>query len=139
MLQAVNEHVRVVASRLGHIELAAYPDHGERVRQLVTSVPPAVWHKVSGRVATRFHNLEERYGRPVAIAILSAGIVGTAVPLPGTTLVAMAPFIALAELHHQLHATGGASLGTKIHLLESEIPSLGRQLMQDVAGALKEE
>ena len=142
MLQAVNEHVRVVASRLGHIELAAYPDHGERVRQLVASVPPAAWHKVSGAVATRYHSLEGRYGRPTAIAILSAGIVGTAVPLPGTTVLAMAPLIALAELHHQVAAApgpGGAPWAANIHLAESEILHHGRQWMQDLAGVLKEE
>src|SRR6516165_6716178 len=107
----VHEHLRAVVGGLGHVELAALPDHGERLRQLVASVPPAVWHKVSGAVATRYNSLEGRYGRPTAIAILSAGIVGTAVPLPGTSLVAVAPLLALAELHHQLVAapgTGGA-------------------------------
>jgi hypothetical protein len=122
--------------------LAALPDHGERLRQLVASVPPAVWHKVSGAVATRYNSLEGRYGRPTAIAILSAGIVGTAVPLPGTTVLAMAPLIALAELHHQLVAApdpGGAPWGATIHLAESEILHHGRQWMQDLAGVLKEE
>ena len=142
MIQAVHDHLRAVAGGLGHAELAALADHGERVRQLVASVPPAVWHKVSGAVATRYHSLEGRYGRPTAIAILSAGIVGTAVPLPGTTVLATAPLIALAELHHQLvgqHDPGGASWGAKIHLAESEILDLGRQWMQDLAGVLKEE
>ena len=142
MLQAVHEHIRAVASQLGHVELAAHSDHGERVRQLVASVPPAVWHEVSGRVATRYHSLEGRYGRPTAIAILSAGIVGTAVPLPGTTFAAMAPLIALAELHHQLAAApdpGGASWGSNIHLAESEILHHGRQWMQHLAGVLEEE
>jgi hypothetical protein len=137
MIQAVHEHLRAVTGRLGYAEWAALPDHGERLQQLVASVPPAVWHKVSGAVATRYHSLEGRYGRPTAIAIVSAGIVGSAVPLPGTTVVAMAPLIALAELHHQLVPAllGGA----KIHLAESEIVHLGRQWMQDLAGMLKDE
>ena len=142
MIQAVHGHLRAVVGRLGHGEWAALPDHGERVRQLVASVPPAVWHKISGAVATRYQSLEGRYGRPTALAILSAGIVGSAVPLPGTTLVAMAPLIALAELHHQLVAAPGAGcapLGAKIHLAESEILHLGRQWMQDLAGVLEGE
>jgi hypothetical protein len=142
MIQIVHEHLRAVVHGLGQAEWAALPDHGERLRQLVASVPPAAWHKVSGAVATRYHSLEGRYGRPTAIAILSAGIVGTAVPLPGTTALAMAPLIAVAELHHQLVAApgpGGASWGAKIHLAESEILHLGRQWMQDLAGVLKEE
>jgi hypothetical protein len=142
MLQNVHEHLRAIVGRLGHAEWAALPDHGERVRQLVVSVPPAVYNKVSDAVTTRYQSLEGRYGRPTAIAILSAGIVGTAVPLPGTTIVAMAPVIALAELHHQLIVeprSGGASLGSKIHLAESEILHLGKQWMQDLAGVVKQE
>jgi hypothetical protein len=142
MIRTVHEHLRAVVGGLGHAELAALPDHGERLRQLVAGVPPAVWHRVSGAVATRYHSLEGRYGRSTAVAILSAGILGTAVPLPGTTVLAMAPLIALAELHHRLVAApgpGDAPWGAKIHLVESEILHLGRQWMQELAGVLKEE
>lgn len=142
MIKAVHEHLRAVVHGLGHIELAAIPEHGERLKQLVASVPPAAWDKVSNEVATRYHKLEGRYGRPTALAILSAGIVGTAVPLPGTTFVAVAPLIALAELHHQLVAEpgpGGAPWVTKIHLAESEVLDLGKQWMQDLAGLVNEE
>jgi hypothetical protein len=142
MIRIVHEHLRAVAHGLGHVECASLSDHGERVRQLVASVPPAVWHKVSGTVATHYHSLEGRYGRPTAIAIVSAGIVGTAVPLPGTTVVAVAPLIAVAELHHQLVAAGGPGgphLVATIHLVESEVLHLGRQWMHDLAGVLMEE
>jgi hypothetical protein len=142
MLQTVHEHFRTIVGALGHAECGALPDHGERVRQLVTKVPTDVWHKVSGAVATRYQNLEGRYGRPTAIAILSAGIVGTAVPLPGTTVVAMAPLIALAELHRQLVAAprpGDVPWGAKIHFAESEILHIGKQWMQDLSGVLKED
>jgi hypothetical protein len=142
MLQIVHEHLRAVAHGLGHAECAALVDRGERVRQLVASVPPAVWQKVSGKVATHYHNLEGRYGRPAAIAIVSAGIVGTAVPLPGTTLVAAAPLIAVAELHHQLigaSGIGASPLVAKIHLAETDVLHLGMQWMQDLTGVLKAE
>ena len=141
MIHIVHEHLRAVVHGLGHAELAALPDHGERLRHLVASVPPHVWHKVSGAVQARYQSLEGRYGRPTAIAILSAGIVGTAMPVPGSTVLAMAPLIGLAELHHRLAAApgpGGAPLGAKIHLAELEILDLGRQWMQDLAGVLKE-
>jgi hypothetical protein len=137
MIHIVHEHFRAVVGRLGHAELAALPDHGERLRHLVARVPPAVWHKVSGAVAKRYQSLEGRYGRPTAIAILSAGIVGTAVPMPGTTILAMAPLIALAELHHQLVAAHeGGALEAKIHLVEVEIHHLGRQWIEDLVGVL---
>ena len=51
MIQTVHEHLQAVAGRLGHAEWADLPDHGERLRQLVASVPPAVWQKVSVAVA----------------------------------------------------------------------------------------
>ena len=141
MIHIVHEHLRAVVRGLGHAELAALPDHGERMRQLVASVPPAVWQKVSASVANRYSALEKRYGRQTAIAILSAGIVGTAVPLPGTTVLAMVPLIALAELHHQVATAdpAGDSWGAKIHLAESEILHQGRKWMQDLAGVLKQE
>ncbi len=141
MIHIVHEHVRAIVGRLGHAEWPSLPDHGERVRHLVAHVPTAVWDKVSGTVATRYHTLEHRYGRPTALAILSAGLVGTAVPLPGTTFIAMAPVIAVAELHLHLVAEAGpdASLVQRVHLAESELLHLGRQWMQDLAGVFQEE
>jgi hypothetical protein len=141
MIQAVYEHVRAVVGRVGHAEWAALPDHSERLQRLVAGVPPAVWHKVSDAVATRYRTLEERSGRPTAVAILSAGILGSAVPVPGTTVMAMAPLIALAELHHQLSARpdpGGVAGAVTIHLAGSEILRLGRQWVQDLADVLKQ-
>jgi hypothetical protein len=142
MIKAVHEHLRAVVHGLGHFELAAIPEHGERLTQLVGSVPPAVWNKVSNEVSTRYHKLEARYGRPTALAIVSAGIVGTAVPLPGTTFVAVAPLIALAELHHKVATSTGsdaAPWAARIHLAESEVMDLGKQWMQDLAGLVNEE
>jgi hypothetical protein len=140
MIRSIHEHIQAVAGKLGHPAVAALAEHGERVQKLVAHVPPAVWHKVSDAVAARYRPLEERYGRPTAIAIVSAGIVGTAVPLPGTTVVAVAPVLAAAELHHRLVAQGLdiVSLVQKIHLDESEILHLGRQWMHDLAGVLRD-
>jgi hypothetical protein len=141
MSEAVIEHVRQVVERLGHAELAALQDHGERLRGLVVHVHGAVWHKVRARAVTRYRTLEERYGRHMAIAILSAGILGCAVPLPGTTVLAMAPLLAMAELHHQLHTAhehGGVAEAVKTHLAESEILHLARQWVHELAAASKE-
>ena len=142
MIQAVYEHVRAVVHRVGHPDWAALPEHGERVQRLVAHVPEAIWHKVSSTVETHYRNLEQRYGRHTAIAILSAGIVGSAVPLPGTTILAVAPLIGLAELHHRVTAgpgLGGAVEAVKTRLADSEIVQLGRQWVQDLAEALKQE
>jgi hypothetical protein len=139
MIQAVVEHVRAVLGGLGHAEWAALPDHGERVQRLVATVPGAVWNKVSAEVAARYRTLEERYGRRTALATLSAGILASAVPVPGSTVLAMAPLVALVELHYRLAAEpAGAARAVKIHLAESEILHLGRQWVQDLTGALKQ-
>jgi hypothetical protein len=138
MIQAVVEHVQSVVAGLGHAEWAAIADHSERVRRLVTAVPGAVWDKVSAEVAARYHALEERYGRPTAITIVSAGILASAVPIPGTTVLATAPLIAVVELHHRLTAGHGAAAGAvKTHLAESQVLHLGRQWMQDLSGVFR--
>jgi hypothetical protein len=139
VIEAVIEHVRSVVDGLGHADWAALPDHAERVQRLVATVPGAVWNRVSAEVAVRYRTLEQRYGRRTAIAILSAGILVSAVPVPGSTVLAMAPLIALVELHHQLTAgSGGVAEAVKIHLTESEILHIGRQWVQDLAGVLKQ-
>jgi hypothetical protein len=140
VFQAVIEHVRAVAGGLGRADWTALPDHAERVQRLVAAVPSAVWNKVKAEVAVRYRALEERYGRRTAIAILSAGILASAVPVPGSTVLAVAPLIALVELHHQLTAEpGGTAQAVKVHLAESEILNLARQWVQDLASVLKQE
>lgn len=142
IIPAVYEHVRAIVAKLGHADWAALPDHGDRLQRVVADIPPAVWHKVSNEVATRYRSLEERYGRSTAIAIVAAGIVGSAVPLPGTTVLAVAPLIALAELHHRLSAESGVSgaiRSLKTRLAESEIRQLGGQWVHDLADVLRSE
>jgi hypothetical protein len=101
-LLAVRAHVRAVSQALGHAELAALADHGARVTGLVAEIPQEAWHKIEATVTAKYQQLEQRYGRPMAVAIVSAGILGTAVPLPGTSVLAAMPLIGLAELHHRL-------------------------------------
>jgi hypothetical protein len=138
MIHVVHERLRAVASGLGQAEWAALTDHAERLEHLVANVPHAVWHKVSRAVVERYGQLEERYGRPTAIAILSAGIAGSAVPVPGTTFVAMAPLIGLAELHHKLVIESGAgTMAQAVYLAESEILHLGKQWVHELAAALE--
>jgi hypothetical protein len=83
MDEATTEHVRRVVERLGHAELAALQDHGERLRGLAIQIHGAVWQKVRAKALARYRALEARYGRQMAIAILSAVIFGCAVLLAG--------------------------------------------------------
>jgi hypothetical protein len=68
-------------------------------------VPGKVMARAKAKVATVFGRFEKRYGRKTAIAIVAAGILGTAVPLPGTSFLAAAPIIGMAELY--LRVSGG--------------------------------
>lgn len=104
-LTRVHEDFRAVVAALGNRELLASPDHGERLRRLVAGLPRKVWLDVQDKVTTQYARLEARYGRPMAVAIISSAVVGTAIPVPGTTILASAPLIALAELHYRLTAT----------------------------------
>jgi hypothetical protein len=138
ILQAVTEQVREMAAALGEVE-ATVTEHGQRLELLVARVPADVWSKVSTAVATHYGNLEERYGRRTAIAILSAGIVGAVVPVPGTSVLAMAPLIAVAELHHRLgtQPESNAALGNAQQLTHPEVMKFGSHWMQVLSNALK--
>jgi hypothetical protein len=141
-MSAVREHLRSVVEAVGHPEWAALSDHGERVQRLLAEMPAAVWHKVQGAVATKYRTLEDRYGRPMAVAIISAGILGTAVPLTGTSIVAAAPLIGLAELHHRLTAEGdSAAEGSieKVRLAKTEIRQVGERWVDELVSLLKQE
>jgi hypothetical protein len=123
-LLAIHAHIRAVAEAVGRSELAALADHGERVRGLVAGVSQEAWGKVENVVSAKYHKLEQRYGRPMAVAIVSAGILGTAVPLPGTTIIAAAPLLGLAELHHRLSGTaepGPAAPAENMGLDDAEV------------------
>jgi hypothetical protein len=76
------------------------------------------------RVKKRYKQLEARYGKDYAMAILAAGIVGTAVPLPGTSLLAAAPVIALAETHRAM-APRNAPVGSPLQLPGLALERLG--------------
>src|SRR4051794_40886702 len=119
-MQAVHEQIQAVTAAAGHGDL---PDHAERLRHLVAGLPSDLWHKLSAAVGTKDHQFETRYGRATAVAIVAAGIVGTAVPLPFTSVLTAAPVIGLAELHHQVAPTLYAAredVAAKAELAETE-------------------
>ncbi len=54
---------------------------------------------IVAKVKAKYTQLESRYGKPMAIGIMAAGIVGTAMPIPGATIMASAPMIGVAEVY----------------------------------------
>src|SRR5262245_56380620 len=136
-MEAVHERVRAVADAAGGAEWAELPDHVERLERLVAALPPAIWHRISHAVRTKYEFLEARYGPTTAVAIVAAGVVGSAVPLPGTGLMAVAPVIGLAELHHQLFpllVPAGTALADHVALKAAEVQRLGNELVLELTG-----
>lgn len=74
----------------------------------IADLPGKVYQAAKAKVTQKYQKLEGRYGRKTAIAIMGAALLGTAVPLPGTLLVAAAPIVGCAELY--LHFRGGKAL-----------------------------
>ncbi len=134
LMSAERKHVQAAAAALGHSSWAALSDHGECLQRLLGEIPQDLWHKVRHAVATKYEGLEARYGKTMAVAILSAGILGAAVPVPGTSFVAAAPLIGLAGLHHRLTAGGGPTGGAlaEARLAEEEIGRLGWQWLGEL-------
>jgi len=134
---AACERIKAVAKAIGRGEWAALSDRGERLQRLVAEIPQATWRKVQHAVSTNYQRLEARYGRPTAVAIVSAGIVGTAVPLPGTSIVAVAPLIGLAELHHRIAAADEQGILGKLRLAEADIEKMGKQWIEDLGNLVR--
>jgi hypothetical protein len=139
-VRAVAAHVRAVVGGLTDPGWAGLGDHEEWLRRVAAELPPAVWHKLQKAVATRYSQLEGRYGRSTALAIVSVGILATPLPVPGSALLAVAPLIVLAELHHRLTAVPeppAEELLTRTTLTEAERHHLGQKCVQELATLLK--
>lgn len=98
----------------------------ERAREL----PAKVYNKAKEKVAGHYEKLAARYGKGMAIAIVGAGIVGTAAPLPGTTIIAAAPLIALAELYRAM--SGKKADEGEQELSEDELMKLGKEFVSQL-------
>lgn len=66
------------------------------------ALPQRVLDAAIAKVRSHYATLEQRYGRAYAIAVITAAILGTAIPLPGTTALAAAAVSAVAEIHKSL-------------------------------------
>ena len=73
--------------------------------ELLKQLPAKAAGKIKQKVSQKYEQLKGRYGKAAAIAILAAGIAGTATPVPGGGLLAAAPVMGVCELY--LAVTGG--------------------------------
>ena len=96
-------------------------------------LPGEVWAAAKSKVKATYGKLEDRYGRPTAIAIMGAGVVGVPIPVPGASLVTAAPVIAAAELYRRFR--GAKAYKDANSLTEATIRKLGKDWMD---GLLKE-
>ena len=83
-----------------------------------------------------FAAMESRYGRKTAIAIFAAGhVVGLATPLvvlPGSTLVGMAPFAAMAEVYLQAKNLMRHEADDEADLGQEQLMELAKQLVEQL-------
>lgn len=89
--------------------------------------------------------LEGRYGRKAAIAVFAAGhVVGLATPLvvlPGSTVIGMAPFAAMAEIYLQAKKGIGKLLGkyaAEEDLSEEQVQRLAKEMVEEIQAAWQE-
>lgn len=128
----------------------------------LSSLGSKVWGKVGAagtyiKTKTKqiYDALEERYGRTQAIGIFAAGhVVGLATPIavvPGSTIVGMVPFIAMAETYLQAKKGVKKLLGVKEaegddtgdtgdfeQLSQEQLMQLGRELVDQLKNAWDE-
>jgi hypothetical protein len=137
MIPAVREHLRSFVTALGRPELAACAEQPQRLREALKDLPEEVWLEVRAKVSAQYERLEDRYGRGMALAIISSAILGTAVPLPGTTVIAAAPLLALAELHYRLWTAASDSEAAEATLTAAEVHRRGKRFLQNLTNRAK--
>lgn len=74
-------------------------------------LPSGVWAKAKAMVQQRYAQLAGRYGKPTALVIMAAGILGSATPVPGGGILAAAPIMGVAELYLRLRGSGDSPKG----------------------------
>lgn len=70
----------------------------------VTQLPKHVYEKIKATAEKRYAQLEKRYGPKYAKAIIAVALAAQVSPIPGTSLVAAAPVLAVAEMHRRFAA-----------------------------------
>lgn len=96
--------------------------------QKLKSLPAKVVSAVRNKVKEKFAQLETRYGRKWAIAIMAAGIMAAPIPVPGSSLLAAAPLMGMAELHRLVSRADNS----KVELSDEEVEKLGRKLLKEL-------
>ena len=69
---------------------------------MISSLPKAVAAAAATAAKNTFTKIESKYGRGVAVAAVLAAIPGLALPIPGSSLMTMAPVIGAAVLYQYL-------------------------------------
>lgn len=103
--------------------------------QWAKEIPGKVAAAAKAKVADKFSQLENRYGRKMAVAILGAGIAGAAIPVPGTSLIAAAPLIAGAELYRHFRgkqAQQQSADGDRPRYTDEEIRAIGQHWIAEL-------
>lgn len=130
-LQEDGADVEKFAERFGGPGSGRRPGSGllSRAKEL----PRQILEKAVSKAKEKYGQLEARYGRKYALAIMGAGIAGVPVPVPGASLLMAAPVIGAAELHRRL------SLGHfdepangQVVLTPATIQALGKRFIQEL-------
>lgn len=102
-------------------------------------IPAKAYHAAKTRVAAKYQQLEGRYGRSMAVAIMTAGVAGLPLPVPGSSLITAAPVIAVAELIRHFKGPLAPTLIESEELSQEEIERLGKEWIEELLAEAKQE
>jgi len=115
---------------------ATAPDPEEHAKGWLArarEIPAKVYAKARLKVSEKYSQLESRYGRKLALAIMGAGLAGVPIPLPGSVLMTAAPVIAAAEVYRRLAGAGARPVKEAApELSPEEVGRLGREWMKEI-------
>lgn len=121
-------------------QTAKQPDQPASKVAKITAMAAKIPGKVAGKAKTFISNLytklEGRYGKAVAIAAVGLAIAGLPLPVPGSSVIMMAPVVAAAELYRQV--SGGGKAEIPAGAVESTDPkTAGRKIIDAAKGMAK--
>lgn len=97
-------------------------------------MPGKMLDAAKAKVKTKFSQLETRYGRKTAVAIMVAGIAGLPLPVPGSSFITAAPVVAVAEMVRYFKGDSKT-----LNDADIDVEALGKQFIQSLVAEFEKE
>lgn len=113
-------------------------EKSQSILQRAAALPKQAVAAAVSKAHEKYAQLESKYGRKYAVAIVGAAVLGAAIPVPGASLATSSAVVGVAKLHQMIAAkqTESVEAAAPVELTDEEVQRLGKELLADLAGHL---